>query len=84
MVEAKVRESKEAWESAKKIVIGDLIKARVSEKDFMILGEVGRFLVLGVSELSLWGQMQNLFCSPATLLALRRFYWGWVFDIMNL
>jgi len=28
---------------AKKIVIGDLIKARVSEKDFMILREVGRF-----------------------------------------
>jgi hypothetical protein len=35
---------------AKKIVIGDLIKARASEKDSMILGEVGRFLVLGVSE----------------------------------
>jgi hypothetical protein len=33
-----------------RIGIGDLVSAKVSEKNFMILGEVGRFLVLGVSE----------------------------------
>jgi hypothetical protein len=33
-----------------RIGIGDLVSAKVSEKDFMILGEVGRFLMLGVSE----------------------------------
>jgi hypothetical protein len=35
---------------AKKIVIGDLIRAKVTEKDFAVLGEVGRFLVLRVSK----------------------------------
>jgi hypothetical protein len=35
---------------AERIGIGDLVSAKVSEKDFMILGKVGGFLVLRVSE----------------------------------
>jgi len=62
---------------AKKIVIGDLIKARVSEKDFAVLGEVGRFLVLRVSEpyLSV-GSDANPILFPRDFTGIKTFYWG--------
>jgi hypothetical protein len=60
-----------------KIGIGDLIKARVSEKDFVVLGEVGRFLVLRVSEpyLSVGSDAKPI-PFPRDFISVKKFFTG--------
>lgn len=62
---------------AERIGIGDLVSAKVSEKDFMILGKVGGFLVLGVSEpyLSVGSDVKPILF-PRDFTGIKTFYWG--------